>query len=636
MGQLHTTRRRVVEIGWVAALVLGAVGVVFATQPVQTRKTNFFNAGTQPNQVTQPLIDPLTCSFCHGGYDEEEEQWYRWNHSLMGQSGRDPVFYAALAIAEQDASYVAELCMRCHTPNAWLQNKVKFTDDPQDPDFGKLRPLASADLIGVSCSVCHRMVDPVYQPGVSPVDDLAILSGLSTGVPINPHNANYIIDPEDRRRGPFNLDADWVTTNGWPGFHEYRQSPFHLSSRMCATCHDVSSVHFRWDNTQQSYRLLNQNEQPAANKYESFPEQRTFSEWAASLFGQGPVNLNGRFGGNHLAVSSCQDCHMPAVTGQGCAVDPPVRNNLPQHNFNGANTWVLRAINHLYPTSDTNMDQQGIDQAIARTTAFLQAASDMELTAQGGVLKVRVINFSGHKLPTGYNEGRRMWINVKFKNAAGQTIAERGAYDFATAVLNEGDTKVYEGKIGPDATVAAAVGTTAGPTFRLAISNKWYKDNRIPPMGYNRAAFEAVQAGHVPPNLYQDGQYWDDTYFFAPSGARSAEVRVYYQTTTKEYIEFLRDANTDPNPATNEGQIAYNMWTMFGKSEPVVMDNGTINLVCRCDFNGSGMLEVADIFDYLNAWFAGSANADFDQSGSLAVADLFDFLNCWFASCAGY
>jgi hypothetical protein len=57
-----------------------------------------------------------------------------------------------------------------------------------------------------------------------------------------------------------------------------------------------------------------------------------------------------------------------------------------------------------------------------------------------------------------------------------------------------------------------------------------------------------------------------------------------------------------------------------------------IHLVCSGDFNCSGTLSVQDIFDFLNAWFAGNPTADFN-SGGLAVQDIFDFLNAWFAGC---
>lgn len=54
---------------------------------------------------------------------------------------------------------------------------------------------------------------------------------------------------------------------------------------------------------------------------------------------------------------------------------------------------------------------------------------------------------------------------------------------------------------------------------------------------------------------------------------------------------------------------------------------------CAADFNGNGTLEVADIFAFLNAWFAGSPAANFDGINGLQVADIFAFLNAWFAGC---
>ena len=269
---------------------MGIVGVAFAVPPIQSLKSNFALPGTQPNTLTDPLIEPTQCAACHGNYNQAFEPYTRWNHSMMAQAARDPVFYAALAIAEQDATYVAESCLRCHAPMTWLRNQVKFNNDSQSSQFGKLLPLAEEQKLGVACHVCHRMVDPIYQSGVSPSVDLSILTGLATGVPPSAHNAAMVIDPMDRRRGPFDLQADWLPTPymGWPGFHEFLQSPFHLSSRMCATCHDVSSSHFTRQ-TNGSYTLNAPGQAPAPSKLDQFPEQRTFSEWSQSLFASGPV-----------------------------------------------------------------------------------------------------------------------------------------------------------------------------------------------------------------------------------------------------------------------------------------------------------------------------------------------------------
>ncbi|HMN40499.1 MAG TPA: GC-type dockerin domain-anchored protein [Phycisphaerales bacterium] len=56
---------------------------------------------------------------------------------------------------------------------------------------------------------------------------------------------------------------------------------------------------------------------------------------------------------------------------------------------------------------------------------------------------------------------------------------------------------------------------------------------------------------------------------------------------------------------------------------------------CHADFNHINGLTVQDIFEFLNAWFAGDLGADIDGNGSgpLTVQSIFSFLNVWFAGC---
>jgi hypothetical protein len=61
-----------------------------------------------------------------------------------------------------------------------------------------------------------------------------------------------------------------------------------------------------------------------------------------------------------------------------------------------------------------------------------------------------------------------------------------------------------------------------------------------------------------------------------------------------------------------------------------IVDAQDLHLVCPADFNCDGSVAVNDIFDFLNAWFAGSHRADIN-GGGLGVNDIFDFLNTWFA-----
>jgi len=554
----------------IAASSLSA-GLFLATTQVSSTVTDFEMPGTQPSTLTDPIQSVAQCTFCHAYYDEDEEPYTRWAGSMMANAMRDPVFHAALAIANQDAAGSGELCIRCHAPGGWLAGNSTPTDGSS---------LSAEDYEGVNCNFCHRAVDPIAD-AANPADDPGIIAAL-TNPPSDAHSGQYIMDPDDIRRGPFDLGMGFF-------WHDWRESPYHQESLICATCHDVSNPMYTRNGgatpaASDSYDLntLNTAHPDADDKLEMFPVERTYTEWALSDFAVAPIDMGGRFGGNITSVSSCQDCHMPDTTGEACAdgLGPVTRTDLPLHNFNGANSWVPEAIYRLdqslelYGANEINGEPLSVFQdAIARNIEMLELACDLDLSISGSDLVCRITNQTGHKLPTGYGEGRRMWLNVRFLRVDGSVAKEYGKYDDATADLDTASTKVYEFEAGPDANVSALTGVAAGPSFHFVLANKIYKDNRIPPRGFDNAAFEAAQAQPVGYS-YADGQYWDDTSFPIPNSARSVEVTVYYQTTSKEYIEFLRDENT----TDDTGDIAYDQWELGGKSAPVPMVTESIDL----------------------------------------------------------
>ncbi|MBK7877363.1 MAG: hypothetical protein IPJ77_16760 [Planctomycetes bacterium] len=545
------------------SLLLGTLGLCAAAAlsslPVPTTSNDFHQPGTQPGGLFVDIFDSPTCAGCHGYYDPNQEPYSRWSASLMAQSSRDPIFHAALAIANQDAADVGEFCLRCHTPGAWLGGRGTPADG------SALNP-ALGDYDGVTCHLCHRLVDP-YEDPANPHIDQRILDALAER-PVQPHSGQYVVDPQDIRRGPFDLGPSFP-------YHDWRQSPYHLDSMLCGTCHEVSNPALsRQPNGDYVVNALN-TPHPTQIPYDEFPIERTFSEWKNSSFARAAIDMGGRFGGNQTAVSSCQDCHMPKTTGTACnpVLGGAIRNDLPLHDFNGANSWVLDAVRAIYPDSETGLTNQSVAAAHQRTQELLSDAADLHTSVKGGQLAVRVVNQTGHKLPTGYGEGRRMWVNVKFFDAGNALVAERGAYDPSSAVLTTANTKVYEIDHGIDAAQSVATGLPVGPSFHFVLNNKIYKDNRIPPRGYTLFAFTASQALPVGYS-YDEEQYWDDTLFAIPPGAHHAEVSLFHQTTTKEYIEFLRDTNT----TNSAGLDAYNLWVSKGKSTPILMQTQSIVL----------------------------------------------------------
>lgn len=599
---------------------------------------DFFQPGTQPDPtgtVVSPILSSQNCVFCHGEYLDSgtfEEPWDGWVGSLMAQSARDPVWYAALAVANQDANMSGEYCIRCHSPTAWLGGRSVPPDASGFVDSG-----SSNDFDGVTCHFCHRSVNPVFESD-SPIEDAAILANLAFPPGTGRGNGRYVVDPDDVRRGPY----EDVATNPGMNMHGVPVlfSPFHRRSEACATCHDVMNPMFM-KQPDGSYALTPLGaEHPTQDPYDMFPEQTTYSEWQFSQFANGGVLFDdGRFGGNHPTgvMAECQDCHMPDQEAGGCFAweFPPFaeRTDLPAHTLTGGNTWVLAAIRELYFDSETGLSAETVTAARDRTEAFLRAGSDLEVQQYGDELKVRIVNWAGHKLPTGYPEGRRIWINVRFLDEFGDDLLEHGAYDWSTGVLATGDTKVYEAIHVISDEVAAATNLPPDTEFHLALNSKILKDNRIPPVGFTNAAYEMFGSAPVGAT-YADGQHWDDTVFTIPPGAADAIVTVYFQSATKEYMEFLRDAN-QTNAA---GQTIYDLWAdplVGNRAAPTDLDAVAVALNSPLigDIDGDGTVGFSDLVAVLAAWGPCPPPSlcahDLDCDGSIGFSDLLIVLANW-------
>jgi hypothetical protein len=570
-------------------------GTAVTTILSNTTMLDFFQPGTQPHQITDTIDSPQQCLGCHSGYSSqidqpaENEPWTGWAGSMMAQSGRDPVFYAALDIANADAAFAGEFCLRCHMPRGWLDGRSSTTDGSA---------MTPEDQEGIQCEVCHRMVDPVYSDE-NPARDLTILTAITSAVTI-PGNANLIVDTADYRRGPFDVVADYGFDPHVSGAGAYDTlvSPYHRDAALCGSCHDISNPLLTWDEPSQSY-VLNDMNQPFTDTSAMFPVERTYSEWLLSDFNTPQGVALPQFGGNKSSVSTCQDCHMRDVTGVGGAFfgnagSSPVRDDLPLHDLTGANNWVPTIIPQhpiFSATFNSNPDRlAALNAGTDRATAMLQNAAELDISLSGTQLMVTVTNNSGHKLPTGYIEGRRMWLQVEAYDANGALIYSSGAYDAATAVLtNDANLQLYEAKHGISPDLAAQLGLPAGESFHFMLNNEILHDNRIPPRGYDFAAFEAIGAapytnGAPDPGRYAAGQYWDTTIYTLTAEPEVVIVRLMHQVASREYIEFLREESPFFGNANSNGQILFDLWEENGRSQPTIMAQKAIGLALYLPF----------------------------------------------------
>src|SRR4051794_24934567 len=170
--------------------------------------------GTQPKEHDFGFRDVTNCQQCHSRTTNGfADPYFSWQGSMMAQAARDPVFRAALAVANQDIKGVGEFCIRCHSPRAWLEGRSSASDASL---------LKGDDLHGVSCDICHHLVDPLS----------AEVKTLVKQVPPGYGNGMMVIDNTRVLRGPYG-EAKGVK------MHETRESSYHASGDLCGNCHNV-------------------------------------------------------------------------------------------------------------------------------------------------------------------------------------------------------------------------------------------------------------------------------------------------------------------------------------------------------------------------------------------------------------
>jgi hypothetical protein len=635
-----------------AALTLLAAN----SRPLFAPPTDIQQPGTQPGQAFL-MGGVQSCEGCHGYYDDAVEPYANWMGSMMAHSGRDPVFWAALAVAEGDIPGAGDYCIRCHSPRGWNEGRTSPSDG------SALNPATDAD--GIECSICHNMVDQNAREhfGMQFPPYMANNGG-------NPAEGYYgsgmvVLAGNSVRYGPY---AQTTAS------HPYAQSLYHRSSTMCGTCHDVSNPLVGdlapGNGAQQplppgSFSGVPNTPVNTKAAFNNFPFQygiveRTFSEHMASAFPTTPVSaynslpadlkrgaiararqqslLAGQ-GGNYedgtQRFFTCQTCHVEPVVGMGAAFGvAPVRFDQPLHDMTGANTWVPEAIKWLDARNRlrlggglTPVQTAAMDRGVLRARASLQRAGALDLNGN----TLRVTNLTGHKLISGYPEGRRMWLRTTWKNEQGAVLREDGSYgSFTTNIqgtpytvqsITDPNARVYEAKLGitqdwalqllglgvdPNTPLsfdrvtgqpvmslvqlASSAPGTVHETFHFVLNNKLVSDNRIPPYGFRRD--EAARRNALPVPATQFGNpgpggtynHFDDVQLNPPPGATRAEIELLYQTSSFEYIQFLRLANPGTNTfLQNTGIDLFDAWRNTGQSAPERMA-----LARWCNLPGTG------------------------------------------------
>jgi len=629
--------------------------------------------GTQPFEIGE-LSSVGECSICHGGtVNPDFEPFFGWQGGMMSHAARDPLFWASLAIVEQDFLPNADptlrggggdFCLRCHMPNGWMQGRSTPTDG------SAMNPSLDAD--GVQCEHCHKLVNP--DPPVNIAGTIEVQNApyiANDGVDAYVGSGMFVMNGTDLRLGPY---AD---TN--PP-HTFAQSSLHRSADLCGTCHDVSNpvvgdlAHnfgaqipldpgtYSGDPASAVTAKAAFNNKP--HKYGS--AERTYSEWKSgglsdtlvNDFNSLPPALKTTGGAIEISRSrawqpftmtanysdgtpryyTCQTCHMSASRGVGCRIGSvPTRLDLPRHDQTGGGYWVPQLIQYMdgqgtlrFGGGLTTDQTDAMAAGMLRAEAKLQSAALLEATPHAGRLVVRVTNLSGHKLITGYPEGRRLWINVKWFDVIDALVAENGAYGQigrtvqdsssvthqVNSLIDPANTVIFAADPGIDqrwadqllgfglesdmalsydrltdqvtktlGQLAADPPGTEWSNFHFVLGNVMLDDTRIPPYLFDRDQAAERSALPVPPQQYGNPggggvyDYWSVSQVAVPPGAVRAEVRLFYQQTSWEYIQFLWLENDQQS--TFLGQEGINLldgWLNTGQNTPLEIAMADVDL----------------------------------------------------------
>lgn len=357
-----------------------------------------------------------------------------------------------------------EVCGSCHTTiyKQWRASVMSRSWD--DIIYRALLKRASEATDGAMdnyCTGCHTPIGlttgQINAQTFRTLDDSNPLPGVDcetchnisarTGI----DNGAYVLTPNAHGRPTkFGPREDAISP-----YHDTVYSPLHVRSDFCGVCHNVT------------------------HPVSGAPIERTYDEWQESSY--------------NLAGEECQDCHMPPFKGKAATLGPD-RDAVASHWFSGGNVSLL--------------EYYGETEAAERSRALLRSSGRIDIistpeTVQPGQLatvQVKVTNSgAGHKLPTGFPEGREVWIDFQVTDSNGEEVYRLGQIEDGHTELGTKNFKVH-------------LGDKNGNVVDLDIwlVERILSDNRILPKGYQIVDFnfripEGVEG---PLTIRADLNYW--------------------------------------------------------------------------------------------------------------------------------
>ncbi len=573
------------------------------------------HAVPQANHLDQ-FLSSDSCQGCHDATyllnglwpnmlvtDSMTKQYYispfsEWATSMMGLSGRDPVFHAQLesekALRPIYGKNIANFCLSCHAVMGKrqydLDRKAKrepfknFSEDilyatpiSKNHELAKEGKYGALARDGVSCTVCHHVIP----------------KGLGTK---ETFSGKFKVGPPDEVYGPF--PSDQILT--YPMKQALGVIPKYgeqiKDSDLCGSCHTVEPPKIP----------LKDGQKGPVRKFDSFKhsnEQTTWMEWENSDFNNEKETCAYCHLPNHFPPAMIKEGktsalppfrianietpdfpQVPNLTDPG-NIDLKPKDGYRRHTLAGLNIFAIKMFNQFqklngfsqfFPGTpapplppDANpvqpldlTEQEMLWQAKNKTVQL--SLDSLKKVAGNLEAKVSVTNLTGHKFPTGVGfrraflqlsvlggaDGKQVLWSSGRTSPAGVLIDQNGNWlksEFTknpeelqgdySLITRQDQVQIYENRETNDQGKLT--------TSFLGLFNE-YKDNRILPKGwsatgpFNKETAPYEKGERVNPKPDEAGQ--DHlTYKISLNeiqGAKSVQVGLYYQSIPPY---FLRD-----------------------------------------------------------------------------------------------
>lgn len=282
-----------------------------------------------------------------------------------------------------------EVCAGCHSQIYAQWNGSMHSQSWKDPIYRAALRNASKNTKGKVdklCMGCHTPIGVLSGEatpsgkGMSKIADKGVSCEVCHNISDTRGigNGAYVLTPKlygaSLKFGPF---KDAVSP-----YHDTAYSELHTKSEFCGQCHNVT------------------------HPFNKTPIERTYDEWRDSAYASEGVN--------------CQDCHMKPAPGMAAPMGKQ-REKIYSHNFVGGNTSMTKLLG-----SEKHADMA---REMLKSAATIEIEStDNFQPGKRTTVMVKVSNVgAGHKLPTGFPEGREMWVDFKVVDANKREVYRLGA-----------------------------------------------------------------------------------------------------------------------------------------------------------------------------------------------------------------